>query len=101
MKGFYIYFTNDVSQGTHLLILFVAKPNVYHYQKCHDSIIIRHSQSWAEVLYVNIQAPNMISLELASQTTFTNSIANSFPAKASFLLVFLRSIEGNEWRDIT
>ena len=48
MKGFYIYFTNDVSQGTHLLIFFVAKPNVYHYQKCHDSIIIRHSQSWAE-----------------------------------------------------
>ena len=42
-----------------------------------------------QVLWVNIQAPKMISLELASQTTFKMNTAKCFPSKASFLLVFL------------
>ena len=38
---------------------------------------------------MNIQAPNIISLELVSQTTLSRKIAKCFAFKASYLLVFL------------
>ena len=41
---------------------------------------------------MNIQAPNITSLELASQITFSRKIAKCFASRASFLLVFLIKI---------
>ena len=42
---------------------------------------------------MNIQAPNITSLEVASHITFSRKMAKCFAFKASFLLVFLNSID--------
>ena len=43
------YFTNHVSEGTHPLTFFAAEPNIYQNHERHDSIVVGHRHSWAEL----------------------------------------------------
>ena len=46
---FFKYFTNHVSEGTYPLIFFAAEPNIYQYHERHDSIVVGHRHSRAEL----------------------------------------------------
>ena len=43
------YFTNHDSEGANPLIFFAAEPNIYQNHERHDSIVVGHRHSWAEL----------------------------------------------------